>query len=126
MERGGDARRAPAPVEAGDGEPRQRERVREVDHILPDRRLLRRARHARIEKSGRTVAAQIDGERTVSSLGDERRHAIVGMRIVRKAVEQDHRKAGRIAALVITNLQDAGANRLDRGSRRRLRGETFD
>jgi hypothetical protein len=48
------------------------------------------------------------------------------MRIVGKAVEQDDRKAGRIAALVIADFQDACPNRLDRWHRRRLRAEAFE
>lgn len=47
------------------------------------------------------------------------------MRIVWKAVEQDDRKCGGIAALVVTDLQDVRTNRLQCGRRGRLRCETF-
>jgi hypothetical protein len=43
------------------------------------------------------------------------------MRIVGKTVEQDDGKAGRLAALVIADLENARADRFDGGRRGRLR-----
>jgi len=113
MERGRHTCRSSSPVEAGDREPRQRQRVREVDHVLTDRRLLRRARHCGIEESRRAVAAQIDGEGTVPGLCECRRHPVEGMGIVWKTVEQEHGESRGGAALVITDLQHPCSHRFD-------------
>jgi hypothetical protein len=112
MKRRGDTRRAAAPIESREGEPRQFERVREVDHILSDCRLLRRARRLGVQESRGSVPAQVDRERPVSGSCERGSHPIVGMRVVWKAVQQDHRKAGGSAALVVADLQDVRANRL--------------
>ena len=53
----GDARRSIAPVEAGEGEIVQPQRVGEIDHVLGDRRLLCRSRRRRITEARGSVAA---------------------------------------------------------------------
>jgi hypothetical protein len=126
MERRRHARRPPSPIETGHGEARERERVGEVDHVLADRRLLRGAWRGGIQESRRAVAAQVDGERAIASSGERGRHPIVGMRIVGKAVEQDDRKAGRISALVVPDLQNVRAHRLGPRRRGRLRHESVE
>jgi hypothetical protein len=99
-----DAGRSPTPIKAAHRKSRQLQRIGKVDHILADRRLFGRARLRAIEKARRRVAAKIDGQRTVSSLRQKRRHAIVGVRIIRKAVEKDDRKAGSVTGLVVRDL----------------------
>jgi hypothetical protein len=126
-QRRGDARGAIAPVVARDGKPGQRQRIREVDEVLTDRRLLRHPRSGGISKTRRSVPTQVRHEYAVPLFHKGRRDAIPRAHIVGKSVQENDRKALRVAAFLETDVQDGcldGSNRrrggrLTRHERRR-------
>ena len=105
---GRDARGAVAPVEAGQRHLLQAEGIREVGHVLGDSRLLRHPRGLGIAEARRTVAAQVGHEHPVPGVGQRRRYPVPGPNVVGKAVQQDDRKPGRVAALLVADLQHVG------------------
>ena len=111
MERGRHLRGAAAPVVTGDGELLQLQCVGEVDQILADGGLLGHARRLRIPEARRPVAAQIRHEHTMSRLRERRRHLVVRVHVVRKAVEQNDWEAAWVAALDVADLEDRRLHR---------------
>ncbi len=108
-QRGGDAGGAPAPVETGKDRRGQRQRVHQLHEIAADRGLLAGARRVGFEKARLPIAAQIGHDHPVPGPDQRRRHLIESAGIVRKAVHQQHRKAGLGPTLLVGDFQDAGA-----------------
>ena len=105
MKRGGDARRASAPVVTRHGKPREAHRIGEVDEILADRRLLGHSRCGGLTKARRPVSTQVRHQHSMSRSGQRGRHLVPRAHIVGKTVEQDDGEARRIAALFEANAQ---------------------
>src|SRR5262245_39436393 len=78
------------------------------------------ARRGLIQESRRRKTAQVHRKRPVARLRDDRRDAVVRVRIVRKTVKQDDREAAGVARVVVGDLEHVRANGLDRGSRGKL------
>ena len=94
-----------APVVADEVALGQAERIHEVEQILAQGRLLARTRRLRIAKTRRAVAAQIRHQRAAAG-GDQRRHhVVVGSRVVREPVQQDHGLAAGGTAGLVGNVQ---------------------
>jgi hypothetical protein len=103
-----DAGRAAAPVIAGKDRALDAERIDQRDQVGADGRLLARAQRRGIEKTGRSIAAQI-GHDGAATLGGEQRGDIhIRVNVIGKAVQKhDDRTVGG-PFLVIGNAEDAG------------------
>ena len=106
---------SPAPVVTSQRKARHPQRVREIDHVLPQGRLFRHAWRGRVAEPCRTVAAQIRHQRPVACPDEPRHHLVVGADIVRKPVQQNDGKSGRGATIFVGDRQDVG---IDAQSRR--------
>jgi len=111
-----DAARTPAPIEAAEQRAFDGERVHQVDQVLREYGLLSRTRCVRRPESRRAVAAQIRDDHTAALRRQDGGDFIVRMHVVWTAVQQDHRRAARRAALLISHLQDARFNLLRHAS----------
>ena len=97
---------APAPIVTGQRHLLQAESVGEIDQILAYRGLLGHAGSRRIAESCGTVTAQIRHQHTVSGFRERRRYVIKCVDVVGKTVQQEDRKALRIAALFVGNVEN--------------------
>jgi len=82
----------------------------------PKRGLLARARRAGGEKARGAEAAQIRHDDPASGNAKCGQHVIVVSRIVRPAVHEEDGIAGRIAALLVGDVEACGADVLDGGA----------
>jgi hypothetical protein len=105
-----DAGGTPAPIVAGKDRALEGERVDQIEEVAAEGRLLARAPGLRIEKSCRAVAAQIRRDHPIARGGERRRHVVIGMNIVRKAVQQYDRTAAGRTALLVGDLEKRRAN----------------
>lgn len=107
-QRRGHAGRGSAPVVSREHRARDGQRIEQVPHVGADRGLLARSRRARVGELGRAEAAQV-GHDDAAALGRElRRHLDVGLHVVGKAVQQQHRRAIGRTAFVEGDLEHAG------------------
>ena len=114
-----DARRAPAPVVAGERGRPQREGVHELEQVLTDRGLLRHSRRLRIEKARRAVAPQIGHQHPAARGGQRRGHVVERARVVREAVEQHDGHAARVSVRLVADLERSRPDLEDVGHRNR-------
>ena len=105
---GGDACGPVAPIESSEGHLPESERIGEVDDVLRDRRLFRHPRRRRIAKSRGTVATKIRHEHPIPGIGQGPHDAVPRPHVVRKPMQQDDRKPGTHAVLLVANLEHLG------------------
>ena len=106
-----DAGRAVAPIETREREALDVERVGEVDDVLRKRRLLRHSRRGRIAKSRGPIAAEPRHEHAMSGSDERRDDAVERSHVVGEAMQQNDRGAGRVAVLLVADLEHVGLHR---------------
>src|SRR5213593_3463534 len=84
---------AASPVEAGDSEASQAERIGEIDHILTDRRLLGHARMGGIQEASGSISSQIGNQCSVSGLRERRCDVVERVSVVGETVKKDDRES---------------------------------
>ena len=106
VQRGHDGRRAAAPVVSGQRDARQFEGIGEIQHILADGGLFSHAWGGRVAEARLSITAEVRNQHAIASLRQRRRHMVPGVRVVRKSVQEHHRKTARIALLFVRNVED--------------------
>ncbi len=95
----GNARGPATPIIASNGKPPDPERVHKIDQVLAERGLLASAPCRCITEEGETMAAEVGHDDTVPVVCERRYDVVPCSHIIRKAVQQDHRKAERMSVL---------------------------
>jgi hypothetical protein len=122
MQCGGDAGGASAPIETGGSDAGELEGIGEIDQVLADGGLFGHAGSARAQACG-TITAQVRHKHAETGFHERWDHLIVSPHIIREAVEQDDRKALRIAAFFVSDGESRRGNGLNRILRAGLRGQ---
>ena len=110
QERRDDARRAAAPVVADERRPGDAERVHQREQVVPQRGLLAGARRPVVVEARLAVAAQPGHDHAAAVGRERRRDLVVGVHVVREAVQQDHRVAVGRPVLLVRHVQAVGAD----------------
>lgn len=114
-QRGGDAGRETAPVEAGERRLADPERVEQRDDVRGQRRLLAVAHRARAQETRRPVAPRVRHDDARAARREVRDHLVVRVDVVWEAVGEDDGPAVLRAVLVVGDFEERGLDLLELG-----------
>jgi len=97
-----------APVVPGQHGLGEAQRIHQVENIKSQGRLLARARRVGTQKPGLAKTAQPRHNYPATRLCQAGTHCCIGMDVIRKAMQQQHRRASGWAPFLVGDLQRAG------------------